>query len=738
MHFFKDKPLSLMIFIVMGGFSLFALKSLTLSIVLSALLFLALCTNCIFALKRREGLLFQVILLSLLCLSILFSYLYFKVHFTVPQKDAVIVGEILDKTESDYGVNYSIKCTEIDDKKKNVNIILHADKEFNGFYAGDIIVTKARISPYMSEENYDAYHLSRGFVASASHTGEAISVVGHKNHFIQNALASVRDSIHRYIIRIFGDKAGGMFLALLIGDKTMLEGVCSLDFRRIGISHILALSGQHLAILSLLVHRFLSLFQIDKKKRLYILCIFIVAYMVLTGFGPSVTRAGLMLLFSSVAFLLGNSHDTTTGLFCSVFLFVLVQPYAILDLSLLLSAFATFGVIRAVEFLEERNTRRKGILWTLFSSGVLSLFAMFYTSFISVSNFAYISILSPLTSFIFSLFIQIYIYAGLFFMLFGWFVPVEPIMNFLYQCIKVPANFLSSFEFGYFSTDFTLCTILTIILVCALLYYLLYPVKHKKLAFSILTSICFAMYMTAIIGTISVVRTDQFIYMHHEATREEQLLMKEEGNITYIDVLPSTASSMATSKNLQNHKIPDIDRYVLVGYTQSTVTYMENLLSNTKIHSLYLPLPQEAFHKRIYENLLQIASDFSIQVTPYTIGETLHFETSDLEILQSDIDESFRPIFTIEYKNSRQMYLSKDALDEYNIDDIFYLMSNCDTVIFGAKGKDNKKFRDLDSLPASVTKIILSDKSIYFDKEFVEKFISYGVMYTLPEQIPLK
>ena len=267
-----------MIFIMLGGFSLFSLSKLVLSIVLSSLLALFLIINCIYKRKKGEPLLFFVLLLILFLSTTVLSFLYFNVFRTVPEKEAVIEAEIIGFDEYDYGSAYQIKCTRIDGARRNVRLILYTSEDYNEFTLGDIIVTKVSLSRFSRNDSYDAYRYSQGFVGEANHITTMITLVGHKEHPIQKAILLIRNIFHNYIDSIFGEDAGGFFLALLIGDRSLLSKACRLDFTRIGISHILALSGQHLAILSLLIHRLLSLCHINKKWRLSILCRLIYGY----------------------------------------------------------------------------------------------------------------------------------------------------------------------------------------------------------------------------------------------------------------------------------------------------------------------------------------------------------------------------------------------------------------------------------------------------------------------------
>ena len=99
-------------------------------------------------------------------------------------------------------------------------------------------------------------------------------------------------------------ETGGLLGAILLGDRTYLSGQTSLDFSRIGISHVLALSGMHLAILILGIEKLLSLIGISKKARYIITIILTLAYVALTGFSVSVVRAGIMLIIRSLLHLI--------------------------------------------------------------------------------------------------------------------------------------------------------------------------------------------------------------------------------------------------------------------------------------------------------------------------------------------------------------------------------------------------------------------------------------------------
>ena len=137
---------------------------------------------------------------------------------------------------------------------------------------------------------------------------------------------------------------GGLALALLLGIRDNLDAGIAVQYRDAGCSHILALSGMHLAVLvaliSFLLRRILGL-------RLSAVCgaVLILAYCYIVGPLPSLNRAALMYLVGVLA-VLGMLKREALSLLCIAFLIQLViTPKAGLSLSFILSYLALAGIL---------------------------------------------------------------------------------------------------------------------------------------------------------------------------------------------------------------------------------------------------------------------------------------------------------------------------------------------------------------------------------------------------------
>ena len=90
-------------------------------------------------------------------------------------------------------------------------------------------------------------------------------------------------------------------MASCSGDDQGIDAETVEDFRRAGLSHLLAVSGQNVALLALLAMPVLALLGLPLRARLAWVLGLIVVYVPLAGAGPSIERAGVMGALSVLA-----------------------------------------------------------------------------------------------------------------------------------------------------------------------------------------------------------------------------------------------------------------------------------------------------------------------------------------------------------------------------------------------------------------------------------------------------
>jgi len=225
--------------------------------------------------------------------------------------------------------------------------------------AGKVKVgTRGELTVFFPEESAERLReFGRGtevFAEGALRTGNdgAYLFAAESLHITKQAppLEHFRTGLRTGLTRRFtqppaGDSSwGGLALALLLGIRDNLDAGIAVQYRDAGCSHILALSGMHLAVLvaliSFLLRRILGL-------RLSAICgaVLILAYCYIVGPLPSLNRAALMYLVGVLA-VLGMLKREALSLLCIAFLIQLViTPKAGLSLSFILSYLALVGIL---------------------------------------------------------------------------------------------------------------------------------------------------------------------------------------------------------------------------------------------------------------------------------------------------------------------------------------------------------------------------------------------------------
>ena len=135
-----------------------------------------------------------------------------------------------------------------------------------------------------------------------------------------------------------------LLMALITGNK----GGLSLDyidlFRVNGCSHILALSGFHISIITLLVVLFLRIF-FNGNSLLVIALFFISLYLVFVGITPSLFRSVLMFFIGVFLKIIKKKFSIFNILLISFYISIIISPSQFYTISFQLSFFALWGIL---------------------------------------------------------------------------------------------------------------------------------------------------------------------------------------------------------------------------------------------------------------------------------------------------------------------------------------------------------------------------------------------------------
>ena len=274
---------------------------------ISRLIFLAVSLICFFAFfiayftTKKRSMLDKLIKYAPLCFFIALSMIISLISFGRGEnilkyvgEDREVAAEVTEETwENDYGGIYVIKISQIDGDAVKCEAVLES--------YGRALDKGNKISLYgeireLSDNKYDfsernAY-LDDGIFISVS--CEEITLTDgeiKETSFFKRA----NKFLDSHFKNNLNSDTYAMFSALLLGNKNNLDPSVRRDFGRLGISHVLSLSGMHITLLTTLLSLCLSIFKMPKPIKLVLLIFSIAFFVALTGFNDSAIRAGLMM-----------------------------------------------------------------------------------------------------------------------------------------------------------------------------------------------------------------------------------------------------------------------------------------------------------------------------------------------------------------------------------------------------------------------------------------------------------
>lgn len=136
-------------------------------------------------------------------------------------------------------------------------------------------------------------------------------------------------------------------ISLLLGDRSLLSQERKKSFEHSGISHILAVSGMHVGILTaicLLI--FFPLRFVGNNKTPYYLTLLVIwGFAFLTGMSLSTVRACIMTSFLLIAMIMERRRNAGNALVWALFLILLFDPFALFNAGLQLSVLCVASLI---------------------------------------------------------------------------------------------------------------------------------------------------------------------------------------------------------------------------------------------------------------------------------------------------------------------------------------------------------------------------------------------------------
>ncbi len=249
----------------------------------------------------------------------------------------------------------------------------------------------------------DDYYLSSGVFLRAYLDGE-YSVIGRRNAAFLDLPKVLAHGLKSHILELFPEDVAPLMKALLTGDKSELydDDELYVSLKLAGLSHIIAVSGMHVSFIIALI----SLVTGRRRLTAFIGIPLVWFFAAMMGFGPSVTRASLMITLLLIAPILRRENDPPTSLSAALMILLLINPQAIGSISLHLSFAAMAGIIMVtprihrslISLADELDGFAGRIIRSLSVVFSASVGAIIFTTPLAALHFGYVPLYSLLTN----------------------------------------------------------------------------------------------------------------------------------------------------------------------------------------------------------------------------------------------------------------------------------------------------------------------------------------------------
>lgn len=446
---------------------------------------------------------------------------------------------------------------------------------------------------------------------------------------LQNELAAWREALSRRLIEAVPGEGGALMSAMLLGERDALSSETVRDFRRLGISHILAISGLHLQILVLLFTSLLQRLGLRRRLLLPIVAALILFYMALTGFSPSVMRAGVMALLLSLSFLVRERADSLTALFFAATLICLFSPATAYDIGFLLSCFATLGILAMSELRSKRQkTAIPRPLSAILSSLLVTVSATLATLPITALFFGEISVLSPLANLLLTPLFSVYLACTIPAMIFAPIPFVGSALSLLGEWILLPVTRLA--EAPHALIDLAFPDFIALALCGGAVFFLLLSFAKRRRTLAVAgISLLSLLLLSLSVHTVLLARRSECHYLAQE--QSELLLLCDGGGSLLYDASGGRSGTAWVAYDLTDAAhVTELDAYLLSHYHGESADMLATTLSRIRVRQVYLPTPTTEEENGYYRACLAACLERGAEVLCFEPYEEIPFSALTL------------------------------------------------------------------------------------------------------------
>ncbi len=291
----------------------------------------------------------NIIFYCLLIVTILYVGIKVKIGYTskinVNEEFTGIVTTIIKKENS-----FKLTIKGIEKLIVYINNIDNLELGDKVVVSGEYVLPKKATIPYNFDYQKYLYNNHIFYIMYA----KELKILKKNQNIIYETKKHILNKTNNY-------KNRGYLNAFIIGDKTDLEFYET--YQNNGISHLFALSGMHISMLSLIIYKLVNKF---KHKDLIVIT-FLLFYVTLTNFSASILRTIIFFIILKLNKKLDLNISTKNSLLLTLSIIMIYNPLIIFDIGFQYSGLVTFGLIVSTKYY------KKNYFYNLFITSFIAL-----------------------------------------------------------------------------------------------------------------------------------------------------------------------------------------------------------------------------------------------------------------------------------------------------------------------------------------------------------------------------
>lgn len=549
----------------------------------------------------------------------------FTRHF---QGDCIMYGritEITDLENDTFRVTLNLKQIKNSSYLSKVNskiYIYSSDEAFKNADFGNEAVLRGSLTFPEAAMNFGGFNLQRyymsiGIVGTCSNPTDVKIYDG--SFYPPDVIYKIRGYCKDALTKFVGGEASEFVSAVLLGDRSGFSEKLTENSRKIGISHVTAVSGMHVSILISLVLLLTKPFTKLRKVKAYAVICVLLFYVFLSGLSPSVIRATVMGCCVMSGVLTGRRTRPLCLLAMCAAVMLAINPFLLYNPSFMLSFISTCGLNLFLPLLQARFHSSSLLISTLFMTVIANISTLPYVLW-NFDSYSWIGLLSnmlivPLVSpvFICGFFTVVFAPIPTLASVFGAFT--SGICSFI---IDVSDN-IALLPFGRLSIPLT--NLLIVAAAYALVLMLYFMLKNKSKS----VFICFILTASMLIGGTAhyIIGKQSFtVTQLYVGQGDSAVIMLPGGTVYLIDTGDVSASGYSRClEYLHNNAVFQIEGIIISHEDSDHAGALEAIVSNINTKTVYVS--QNSINTRDIGKITDVAAKYGCTVQGVSAGDSL-------------------------------------------------------------------------------------------------------------------